>query len=268
LPGGITDAWSIISLIAKTSLRSYIPAYAGKTASAYAEWVIPELQDKVLNLQADDSIPELEKAEMIAETQREIEHAKYFAGQKLVEPKPLEGGGLFERAPNDFMSILMDHWFKLPRPELMVGNESKADELFKKMKSEALKAAGAASTKQIEAQESQLNALIRRVGPLPPGPEREQALERVVAARQILNEMKSRRSSLQQIIGREFDAQMRAVKSQTRSQKQMVKGLKRYQKDGLRVLNRSQRTKGREYVRKKTEREYEQMDKELFPPGP
>jgi len=268
LPGGITDAWSIISLITKTSLRSYIPAYAGKTASAYAEWVIPELQDKVLNLQADDSIPEFEKAEMIAETQREIEHAKYFAGQKLVEPKPLEGGGLFERASNDFMGILMDHWFNLPRPELMVGNESKAAELFKKMKAEALKAAGAASTKQIEAQESQLNALIRRVGPLPPGPEREQALERVVAARQVLNEMKSRRSSLQQIIGREFDAQMRAVKNQTRSQKQMVKGLKRYQKDGLRVLNRSQRTKGREYVRKKTEREYEQLDKELFPPGP
>lgn len=265
LPGGATDMASIGALLVKTSLRSYIPAYAGKTVSAYSEWVVPELEEKISGLAGDTTIPDLEKDEMIAEAQKELEMAKYMAGQKLVEWKPLEGGGSFERAEKDFLSILMDHWFNLPRPELMVGNESKSAELFKKMKSEALNAAGASSKKQIEAQEKQANRLAKQMISMPPGsPERKQVFDQLSGMRKLVEAMKNKRASLQQIIGEEFDARMRLLKRQTRNQKAMGKGVKRYMKDGLRVLNRSQRTKGKEYM----DERYDRLDEELFPPGP
>lgn len=263
VPKGELDIPAMIAFGVKTSLRSYIPAYAGKTASAYAESIIPEIKAKIAALSTDETIPDLERDEMIAEARKELEYAKYFAGQKLVESKPLEDGGVFDRASKDFTSIIMDHWFNLPRPELMLGNESKAQQLFKRMKSEALKAAGAASKAQIDEQEKLVKEARARFLALPSGSEEKRMASKQVAAMQgIVNRMKSEAAALKNIISVEFDARARVVNKQTRNQKAIGKGLKRYMKDGRRVLNRSQRTKGKEYVRKR----YEQLDKELFPP--
>ena len=268
-PGEAKDIASIIALIKKTAMRSWVPAYAAKMYGAYQEWVVPEIEDKILGIASDGSIPDMEKDEMLAEADRELEIAKYLAGSKFVSRTPIEGGEALDRAGDDFANILFDHWFNLPRPELMVGDKSMTEKLFKEMKARAIEAAGAASKAAIDRKEELVEKRHAEMLSMPrDSAERTSALEQIVALQSQISKISAKSKEVKHFITTEFDARESLLRARDRNQRAIQRGKKRYMKDGLERLNRKPRERGKAYVGKKVAREYKQAESHLFPPGP
>mgnify|MGYP003631252304 FL=1 len=274
-PGGApTDAAGVISLVTKSAMKSFIPAYMAKGFSAFQEYRMPDIKDKIAAIAGDTTIPKLERLEMLEEAGQELETAEYLAGSKFVKRRKLDDGSVFERGLNDFSSILFDHWFNAPRLEVLGGKKSVSVKFFREMQKRAMSGAGAVAMSEIKALEALADERNDEMMKLPIGSEERSAVnDEVKNIRARAKEMMEERDGLLFYIKTEFDARAELFNERSENRKKLDEKLngftERYMgKGGLERLT-APRQKGREYMRKKAERQYDQQIPDPpTPPGP
>jgi len=214
MPGSSNAA--IIAFITKTAMRTFVPGYIGKGASAYYEWRIPDikkLRDKVL---ADDSLSAYERDEEVARLDSEIGISRWLAGYKYRAPVETPGGGALERASTGFITVMLDHMFNMPRHELMIGDKSKTDEALKEMKKRAISAVMDRTAKRLKGYDEDIGTKKRKIGRLTAGPERSALSTEYDNLKAAKKRLKESVEKLEFYLDQEFDARRDLLKDQSR----------------------------------------------------
>ena len=171
---------------------------------------------------------------MIEEVTEELAIARYLAGARgrrdtssfnmdVLPP----GSTPYERAARDFTDMVMDHMFTLPRTELMIGDKSKTERMYRGMKAQALKAVDARANESVKELTGLLSQARKAKRRAENQARRDELGETVKSLRRSIRETKRRYGLISDKIDKEFKIRMNHLEDEATRDAILESGFRR-----------------------------------------